>query len=186
MAARGRINRLRAGIDAEPDGVETVRAIHHLADDLGPGVEQTGDNGRVFGRHIAFHNAGTVQHGNAGNAHMILQPDRLAGQPAVGRAGDGAAPRPAVVPVVLGRRPRSEIPARILDRNGGRNQFVKTPVGRQHLADILRKAVNLFVMHVKTETPTSVAQILRGGHTHRHGQPPFFAGSYGTPSRECK
>src|ERR1041384_3950647 len=72
-----------------------------LADDLAAGVEDAGDQGRVDVGHIAFERRRAVHHRQAGDADIVLDDDRLAGQRAARLALDRGLPGPGVEPVLV-------------------------------------------------------------------------------------
>ena len=84
---------------------EAVVLAMRLAEDRRPGVEEARHDGGVDLRHVALEDRGAVHHRHAGQHDVVLEGDRLALQPAVGRSLDPALVVPGVVFVFLALRP---------------------------------------------------------------------------------
>ena len=75
-----------------------------LADDGAAGVEDARDDGGIHIGSIALECRGAVHHGHAGEADIVLQRDRLAGELAACRALDRGLDVPRIVLVLLAIR----------------------------------------------------------------------------------
>jgi hypothetical protein len=75
-----------------------------LTMDLGAGVEQTGDDGRIDFGHIALEERRTIHHRHAGKQHVVLESDGLAGELSGRRTLDHGLLIPGVERVLRRRR----------------------------------------------------------------------------------
>src|SRR6266568_6445908 len=72
-----------------------------LANDGAAGVKDARDDGGIDVGRVAFERRGTIHHGNAGQADIVLQRDGLAGELAARRALDRRLDVPGIVLVLL-------------------------------------------------------------------------------------
>ena len=104
---------------------------YRLAENAPAGVQNARNDRRVdFGR-IALQNGAAVHHRHAGDAHVVLDGEGLAGQRAGLRALDVRAPVPGAERIVFGFGPGAR-GARIGDRQARFGQFVQPGIGFHH------------------------------------------------------
>ena len=139
-----------------------------LADDGAAGVEHAGDDGRIDIGDIAFERRGAVHHRHAGEADIVLERDRLAGELAARRALDLGLDVPGVVFVLLafGAIARR---ARIFHRRDIVRHGVDRVVGgvvRLHQGVV---GFELLVAHMHAEIFGDAAQLIERGSSDCHG-----------------
>ena len=113
-----------AGIVGVAAAREAQVLAYRFTDDLGAGVEQTGDHRRVDVGHVALEYRSAVHHRHAGDADVVLDRDGAAFEPAAARAADGALVIPGAERV-LGRFRAITWRARILHRRLRLGEFLE-------------------------------------------------------------
>ena len=91
------------------------------------GIKNTGHNGGVDFRGIAFENAAAVHHGDAGDTDVVLDGQGFSRQRSRGRAFDIRPPVPGPERVVFRLGPIARCP-RIGDRQARLGEFIQTGV----------------------------------------------------------
>jgi hypothetical protein len=137
------VDRLGVRIAGDVAAVEAEGRHRGLADDLGAGVEEPRDDGRVLARDEPLEHLRAVEHRDAREADVVLDGDAHARQRALGRAGDGAFPRPAVARVLLAERTMAGVDARVLDRARWRVELVDAGVAGDQAAGQRRVVLEL-------------------------------------------
>ena len=142
-----------------------------LADDGAAGVEDARDDGGIGIGHVAFERRGAVHHGNAGQADIVLERDRLAGELAARRALDRRLDVPGVVLVLVA-----------LGTVAGRSRIGHgRDVIRHGIDDVVGGVISLhqgvvgfelLVAHMHAEVLGDAAQLIESGSSDCHGFSP--------------
>ena len=174
--AAGRIAHLarivdRAGrIGMAAAGKAEILAMR-LADDGAAGVENARDDGGVNIGRVALERRGAVHHGHAGEADIVLQRDRLAGELAARRALDRRLDVPGVVLVLVAF---GTVAGR--SRIGHRRDVI-----RHGIDDVVGGVISLhqgivgfefLVTHMHAEILGYAAQLIESGSSDCHGLSP--------------
>ena len=108
--------------------------VVHIQDrrHLCPGVENPGDNRRVYIRHIAVQDQRGAGHGQSGDTHIVLDAQPFAGQLARRRALDRAAPHDCIQRIVLRTGADSRVTVSIGNRGQIGRFLVQLVQGRKH------------------------------------------------------
>jgi hypothetical protein len=140
-----------------------------LADDGSAGVQYPRDDRGVDVGHEALQDARAVHHGQAGDAHRVLDGDVETLENALARSLDVAAPVPAVLRIVLRSRPPAGV-AGIFHRQALLGQGLQETAGIDRACGQRAVAGEFVVGDVHAESGRDVGQHVDRGHfgSNRH------------------
>ncbi len=177
----------RAGVAAMTAARGAQVLAHRLAADRAAGVEDAADDRGVNIGHIALQHAAAVHHRHSGQADVVLERNRPAGQRTRRGAFDFGPPVPGAQGIVLGLGTMAGR-TRIGHRQAGDGELIQAGVRGQHAVHQALEGFQVVFGQVQGVAVGHIGQLIQAWSLEAHVVPPLFsirAATRGWPS-DCR